>query len=584
MFSKYYLSELTYLREMGRAFGLANPSVAGLLVERGADPDVERLLEGFAFLTARIRERLDDNVPEMVHGLTELLLPHYLRPLPATTIVEFTPQVRALRGRSRIPAGAEVASQPLDGTSCVFRTTSDVDLMPLTLQDAMLDRSSLTSPVLRLFFQTHEQGRAEVFRAAGVRLFIHGELSASSLVLLWLLRYCKAVRVRGASDSGPGLRLPPDAVRATGFERDFKLLPWPRATEGYRLLQEYFTLPEKFLFFDVRGLDAAASFVTEDKFEIAFELERPPPMDARITREMFRLHCAPVINLFQVPADPILHHALDREHLLRASDLPPQHAEIYSVDAVTGMQAGRNERRAYHPFFDFEHTRGEGAETSFFRMRRVHSPIDDGIDTYLTLETPRDVAPLLGSEEVLSIDLTCTNRSLPSRLQVGDLTVSTSASPTQAKFKNVAPLSRPARAPLGSELHWRLLSHLAVNQRSLSDAAALRRLLDLYNFQALADNLASRASRQRVDAVQALNAKPVTRFLEGAPLRGSLTTIDVDEKNFQGVGDAFLFGCILDELLASNVTINSFSELNVRLHPSQTEFSWRPRNGSQRIS
>ncbi|WP_426753328.1 type VI secretion system baseplate subunit TssF [Myxococcus sp. Y35] len=582
MFSKYYLSELSYLREMGRAFGLANPSVAGLLVERGADPDVERLLEGFAFLAARIRERVDDDVPELVHGITELLLPHYLRPLPASTIVEFTPHLRALRGRSRLPAGVEVASQPVDGTSCVFRTTADLDLLPVQLTDALLDRSSITAPVLRLYFQTTEQGRAEVFREQGLRLFIHGELSAASVVLLWLLRYCRQVRVRGATAQGDGIKLANNAIYPVGFDRNFKLLPWPRASEGYRHLQEYLTLPEKFLFFEVRGLDAAAG-LNEDRFEIAFHLERPPPLDARIHREMFRLHCAPVVNLFNVPADPILHHALDREHLLRASDLPPNHAEVYSVDTVTGLKAGRNERRVYRPFFEFTHTAGGDAEQAFYRLRRAPSPLDEGIDTYIALETPRNVVPELGAEEALSMDLTCTNRSLPSRLQVGDLTVSTSASPTQAKFKNISPVSRPARAPLGAELHWRLLSHLAINQHSLADAAALRRLMDLYNFHSLTDNLAARASRLRINAIRAVETKPVTRFLEGTPLRGHRTRVDLDEENFMGVGDAFLFGCVLEELLASHVTINSFNELGIRLHPSQTEFAWLPRNGSQTL-
>jgi type VI secretion system protein ImpG len=581
MFSKYYLSELSYLREMGRTFGLANPSVAGLLVERGADPDVERLLEGFAFLTARIRERVEDDVPEMVQGLSELLLPHYLRPVPACSIVEFTPQIRALRGRSRIAAGAEVASQALDGTSCIFRTTSDVDLLPLTVQDAVLDRSSVSSPVLRLFFQTTEQGREELQRPQGLRLFIHGDLSASTLILLWLLRYCRQVRVRGAS-GGDGVVLQPKCIRPVGFDREFPLLPWPRAFEGYRLLQEYFTLPEKFLFFDVQGLEAASS-VMEDRFEIAFHLERPPPLDARITREMFRLHCAPVINLFRAPADPLFHHALGSEHLVRTSELPPQHAEVYSVDSVTGLTAGRSERRTYRPFHEFEHTAGEGAEPAFYRLRRIHSPVDDGIDTYLTLETPRDVVPSLGTEEVLSIDLTCTNRTLPARLQVGDICLPTSASPTNAKFKNISPVSRPARAPLGTELHWRLLSHLAINQHSIADGAALRRLLDLYNFQALADNLAARASRLRINAIRNVETKPLTRFLEGSPVRGNKTLVDLDETNFMGVGDAFLFGCILDELLASHVTLNSFNELAIRLQPSQTEFSWLPRNGSLKL-
>jgi type VI secretion system protein ImpG len=577
MFSKYFLSELAYLREMGRSFGMANPGVAGMLVERGADPDVERLLEGFAFLTARIRERVDDDVPEMVHVLTDLLLPHYLRPVPASTIIEFTPQVRALRGRSTIPAGVEIAARPLDGTSCVFRTTSDVELLPLTLEEALLDKSSVTSPVLRLFFQAHEQVHSEIFRPAGLRLFIHAELATSALMLLWLLRYCRGVEVR--NEYGKSVQLGPGAIHALGFDRDFRLLPWPRASEGYRQLQEYFTLPEKFLFFEVRGLDAARA-ITDSRFELAFQFERPPPLEARVGQEMFRLYCAPAINLFPASAHPLRHNVLSHDQLLRAEGLEPRHMEVFSVDSVTGLQIGMNERRNYRPFFEFAHASGESAESSFYRLRRAASPIDDGIDTFLSLETPRDVLPSL-TEETLSIALTCTNRSLPTRLQVGDVNLPTISSPTNARFKNISPVSRPTRAPLGTELHWRLLSHLAINQQSLGDADVLRRLLELYNFKALTDDLAARATRLRINAVRSVEVKPGIRFLEGTPLRGNRITVAVDETNFLGGGDAFLFGCILDELFASNVTINSFNELGIRLQPSQMEHSWPPRNGSQ---
>src|SRR6218665_1680192 len=579
MFSKYYLSELTYLREMGRAFGLANPTVAGLLVERGGDPDVERLLEGFAFLTARVRERVEDDIPEMVHVLTDLLLPHYLRPLPASTIVEFTPQLRALRGRAHVPAGAEIAAQPIDGTSCVFRTTSGVDLLPLTLEDASLDKSASTAPVLRLSFQAQEQGRAEVFKPGGLRLFIHSELATSALILLWLLRYCRGVEVR--MGSGHSVWLPPQAIRPIGFERDFRLLPWPRASEGYRQLQEYFTLPEKFLFFELHQLESAAS-VAEDRFEIAFHLQRPPPLEARIGRDMFRLNCTPAINLFSASAHPLRHHTLDGEHLLRASDMEPRHSEVYSVDQVTGLQPGRNDRRHYRPFFDFAHGAGEGAEPAFYRLRRTASPIDDGIDTYLSLETARDVVPSI-SEETLSVDLTCTNRSLPARLQVGDVCLPTFTSPTQARFKNITPVSRPARAPLGTELHWRLLSHLAINQHSLADADVLRRLLELYNFHALTDDLTGRANRLRINAMRKVEVRACTRFLQGAPVRGNRTLLELDGTSFMGIGDSFLFGCLLDELFASNVTLNAFNELALRIQPSQMEYSWLPRNGTQML-
>jgi type VI secretion system protein ImpG len=250
------------------------------------------------------------------------------------------------------------------------------------------------------------------------------------------------------------------------------------------------------------------------------------------------------------------------------------------VDSVIGLEAGLNERRNYRPFFEFAHAAGDSVEPAFYRLRRAASPIDDGIDTYLSLETPRDVMPSI-AEETLSIELTCTHRSLPTRLQVGDVHLPTITSPTNARFTNISPVSRPARAPLGTELHWRLLSHLAVNQQSLSDVEVLRRLLELYNFKALTDDLAARATRLRINAIRSVEVRPGTRFLDGSPLRGNRVTVAFDETNFLGAGDAFLFGCILDELFASNVTLNSFNELGIRLQPSQMEYSWRPRNGFQ---
>src|SRR5215470_10020543 len=169
MFGKYYEGELTYLRELGKEFAQVNPAIASLLAERSGDPDVERLLEGFAFLTARVRERIDDGVPEIVQSLCQLLMPHYLRPVPATSILELLPQQGALRGRVKIARGTEVASQPVDGVTCRFQTTADVDLLPVTLQDASLDRSAAAAPVLKLTFGASEAAAPAIFQAAGVR-------------------------------------------------------------------------------------------------------------------------------------------------------------------------------------------------------------------------------------------------------------------------------------------------------------------------------------------------------------------------------------------------------------------------------
>jgi type VI secretion system protein ImpG len=581
MFSRYYQSELTYLREMGRAFGEANPRVAGLLADRGGDPDVERLLEGFAFLTARVRERMDDAVPEIVAGLSELLLPHYLRTVPACSIVEFSPPLRALRGRARVPAGSELATNPVDGTRCVFRTTFDIDLLPVALQETSLDQSVSSAPVLKATFVTTEQGRVEVFQPQGLRLFIHAEPAVGALVFLWLCRYCKAVQVKSAE--GRKVRLGPEVIHPVGLDRAFPLLPWPKtAPDGFRLLQEYFTLPQKLLFFDVRGLDAAREEIQGEKFEIHFELERPPPLPARLGSDALRLHSVPVINLFQTTADPIIHRTLEDEHLVRPAGIDLGHAEIYSVDGVSGIRSGRPTRRVYRPFFDFSHAAEGNEEPAFYRLRRTLSPVDDWVDTYLSIGTPADVSPELG-EETLSLDVTCTNRALPTRLQIGDISAATPTSPTIAKFKNIVAVTRPVRPPLGQEVHWRLLSHLALNQRSLMDAQALRALLELYNFQEGADEPVARANQLRAESIRGVESRPVTRFLEGAPVRGRQVTVDVGEAGFAGAGDAFLMGAVLAELFASHVTLNAFTELSLRLQPSQAEFRWLPRSGTRTI-
>jgi type VI secretion system protein ImpG len=580
VFSKYYQSELTFLREMGAAFGRANPALAGLLAERGGDPDVERLLEGFAFLAARVRERIDDAVPEVVQGLAELLLPHYLRVLPACTVVEFTPLPRALRSRAILPRGTEVSSIPVDGASCLFRTTAEVDLLPLTILETTLENAGSSTPSLRLQFQTTAQGSGEIFQERGVTLYLHAEYPQASTVLLWLARHCTRIAVRSAGGGAP-IHLPPSHVRFVGADADRALLPWPtRALEGFRSIQELFLCLEKFLFISVEKLQAAAGAAGE-RFEIVFELERPPPISGRLPKDLFRLHCAPVVNLFPASADPVATRLIGQEHLVRASGIDPQHMEVYSVDSVTGLRAGRNERRQYAPYTAFAHARGEQA-TGFYRIRRARSVLDDGMDVFLSLEAPRELSGGI-EEETLSIDLTCTNRSLPTRLQVGDVSVPTPSSPSGVRFKNITAVRQPVRPPLGTEVHWRLLSHLALNQRSLLDAEALRAVLELYNFDSSADQPMVRANALRISSLRAVGGEPTTAYVGGAPVRGTRVTVEVDEAGFAGAGDLFLFGSALDQLLAHHVSLNAFGELRVKAHPSKSEIRWTPRNGSQAL-
>jgi type VI secretion system protein ImpG len=573
LFNKYYQSELSYLRELGQEFAATHPGLADAWA-KGGDPDVERLLEGFAFLTARLRARVDDSVPELVEALAQLSFPHYVRTLPSSAIVEFTPSTQALRSRHAVPAGTELGARPVMGSACSFRTTMDLELLPLEVERVALDESSARTTVLRLSLRTTEAGRAAVFHPSGLRLHFAGPLAQASTLFFWFSRYLKSVQYRGERlerDLGDG------KAKAPSLAAGGALLPWPAlGMDAPRLLQEYFLLPESLLFIDVHGLERVSVDEASDRFELAFHFQEPPGLPERLSSDHLRLNCVPVINLFEASADPI---ALDRrthEYLLRASGIDPHHMEIYEVHDVTGVRENHRERVQYTRFFSFEHATRTRDEQSYFTVRRALSPIDSGLDTYLSVMTPRDVPPQQGGE-TLSISLTCTNRMLAANLRAGDICMPTPRSPTVARFRNITGVTPPIAPPLGDELYWRLLAHLALNQRSLAERDNLRALCSLYCFEG--DQQQARANRMRAGSIRGVKMSLARRVVQDLVLRGIRTEVSVDETQFASVGDAFVFGQTLDALFAALCPLNSFHQLQLQLHPSLADIAWPPRNG-----
>jgi type VI secretion system protein ImpG len=579
MFSKYYQSELTYLRELGKEFAAANPALAGLFAERGGDPDVERLLEGFAFLASRIRERIDDAVPEVIDAVSQLVVPQLAQPIPACSVVEFLPNYSALRGVHLIDRGTELGSNPIKGTQCKFRTTSPIHLLPLELKRTSLDQTSQNITKLILHFQ--RRGGTMLWPESGsVRLFLHGPLGLTSTIFLWLMRNLKnVVFMEGTRE----VRLPSARVHPLGLQPDFSLLPWPDyAPDGLRLIQEYFTLSPKLLFVELEGLNDVRSEEVGERFQLVLEFEKPPKLPERVDDDLLKLHCVPVINLFECSADPITRDVRVHEHLVRGGGLNPHHMEIYSVDSVIGLSSQRQTRRLYAPFYHFSHLEEDAADRAFFAVRRTPSPIDNAIDTYLSVTTPSDVEPDF-SEEVFSIDLTCTNRALPTELKYGDICKPTPRSPTLAKFSNITEVTRPARPPIGSEAHWRLVSHLALNVNSLTNPRALRGLLHHYNLHIDSDHQRSRTNELRVNAIRSVTSQPERIVIDRVPMRGFHTHIEVDAEGFVSVGDAFIFGCTLDWLFITEVPLNSYHRLSMSVHPLGVEFEWPATTGTQPV-
>ena len=579
MFDNYYQAELSSLRELGRSFAGKHPALAGMLSERGTDPDVERLLEGFAFVAARLHQRIDDAVPELIESLLELLLPHTLRPTPAASIVEFRSQARTQRGKLRVERGTRLSSRPARGTHCTFTTAHPLDVSPLRLVASRLDDGSSTRPELTLRFEAEPgteslwlgaQGatRSSTARRAGLRLHLHGELATTTQLYLWFARHLSGVSVRASDGS---VALGPDAVRLSGFDEHEALLPWPAfSAHSARILLEYFTLPAKFLFVELTELERAAQLAS-GSFEVVFCFHKPPPLASRLPDDVLRLHCVPVVNLFEVSAEPVRAGIDERATLLRAAGVEPAHMEVFSVQSVIGTTRGA-ERRSYQPFHSFQHAQSAAHDFAYYKLTRRPSPVDDGTHTLLSLQRAPESA-LARDRETLSIELLCTNRALPAELQTGDICVPTTDVPSGLSFANLSHISPAVSAPLGSDRLWHLLSHSAATRRSLADREVLVSMLSLYGLPEQSDLAEARSKRAKIEAICSVRVETITRVVGGVAARGSLYRVELDRAGFASDGDAFLFGAVLHQVFALDAQVNSFADLCVTLSPSALQ--WR---------
>lgn len=565
-FHKYYQDELAYLRELGRDFARKHPGSARWLEETGTDPDVERLLEGFAFLTGKLREKLDDELPELTHSLVELFWPHLLRPMPAMTILQFAPTPKGQGKPIEVERGTLVESQPVDGTACPFRAAYSTTVRALSV--AELEVGPGSAPYLRLAM-TGPLGAAKLALDT-LRLHLAGEPLAARSLRLCLLRYVKRVVAR-APGAEPVV-LAAARVEPVGLRPDETLVPIPDGSHPSLLpLWEHAAFPGKFSFVDVSGLSGVARLGAATRFELLFELSHLPNDMPPVSAANVLLNCVPAVNLFAHDAAPIALDQTRAEHRVRPQGADPRHHEVFSIDRVTGLAEGDPQPRRYEPFLSF----GGRSGGPLWHARRRMSPIHDGTDVWLSF-------PGRGPDvraETISLELTCTNRTLPSGLGLGDVCKPTPATPPTVTFKNITVPTASVPPPLEGELYWDLLSHLSLHYTTRARADRLAELLRLYDFRALVDRQAALALKRRQEGLLEARATPSSRVVGGAITRGVRTSLLVDEERLGGEGEALLLGDVLSEVLAHTVTLNAWSELEVRGKKYGEVLRWAPRAG-----
>jgi type VI secretion system protein ImpG len=575
--NQYYEDELSYLREMGDIFARETPNLAGFLSRQAEDPDVERLLEGFAFLTARLRQRLDDEMPEIVHGLIQLLWPQYLRPVPPLTMLAVDQSDAGTANAVRVARGTVVRSRMIDGISCPFSTCYDVDVMPLRVTKVDLENRP-TSARLDIRLQTLPRGSLRCLSTGRLRFHLATErepLVGRSLYL-WMLRHATQISIR--SDGGDSLRLGLNAVKPVGFGPDESVLPAPSVSfSGFRLIQEYLTYPEKFLFVELTGLAPVAEWAANN-FTVTFEFQRPLPSQVRVADGNVRLNCTPAVNLFQTDAQPLRIDGAKSEYRLQSG--ADMGFSIHSVEQVTGYMQGRAQPVRYLPFESFRHDLpGQESSALFYRLRVRPSIVGRGIDHYLAFVNRGDQITV-PSVEVISIGLTCSNGRLAERLPPGSIDQPGAEMPSGLNVTNIAPVVSEVPPPVSDGLLWRLVANLARNFGSIVDAGALRGVIASYDFRAVHDAQARRKLELLSEGLTEFNHSDMDWVLRGRPVRMRTLELVAAESKLGGEAELFLFGSVLDAFFIAFASINSLHRFSMRGSESNVVYLWPPRTGA----
>ncbi|WP_313455624.1 type VI secretion system baseplate subunit TssF [Pseudomonas sp.] len=579
-----FSEEMRYLHELGNDFAKDNPQLARLLGKGGSDPDVERLMEAFAFLTAKLRLKLEDDLPELTHPMLQLLWPNYLRPLPSATIIQFTPRKQALSQSQRIAKGAQLFSKPVDGVPCEFRTCMAVDIHPFEIESVSATQT-LDSSVVCIDLGTLVERPLNTLGCDSLDFHLSGDTQTARTLYLWIAQYLRHVVV---TINGEIRRLPASSILFPGFSSNEGLLPYPQNVfDGYRILQEYFVFPKRFHFFSVTGLQNVWLDQAPGRVGLELHFTRQLPDSLRIGKGDFSLFCTPAINLFSHSAEPI-----DLSNRHAPADLTPRgkerHAyEIFSVDRVISTRTTTDgstgeQLRTFRPFESFAHEieHVQGRTALYYRYSLEDSLRGDGVAHRIAF-VRADANAYIGELETASIDLTCTNRDLPLALGIDDINALTEATPPLVTYTNICPPTRPYRPVLDGQLQWALISNMSLNYLSLLSAETLKAVIRAYDFVALHDLQQTRTTRKRLEGIRDIQTEPLDWLIKGQPIRGLRTRLKLDQAAFVCEGDLYLFGCVLAHFFALYASINSFHQLEVINTTNNERYTWPIQTGKQ---
>ncbi|MCL2778306.1 MAG: type VI secretion system baseplate subunit TssF [Polyangiaceae bacterium] len=556
MFRDDYMAEVDYLFQLCEELGERYPSL-GPMLGRDTDPAIARLVEGLAFSFSRLRQRLDDDLPEVIHPVIDNLCPELLRPTPSATIVELLPMPRMMSSQI-VKAESSFAARPVDGVSCTFRSTIDCEVNPWTLRRVEV---CAEGRVVRMTFDLFEGAMLGAALPNVLNLFFAMPPAVALEARSFFLRHTTAVTAR-TEPSGTTVRvaesLPSDTSTGVASSES-------AAASAFVRLRESFAHPESFAFVRVHGIDAAKQ-LGRDARTIVFEftLREPVPRGLDLNTDNVRIHCVPVKNVFRIPSVRVPLDSRTCGQIRIGNDVAD--GEVFSIERVRVVNRGlqRIDVEPWARFFPPD--RGVETNTIRYKVHRCPSVFGPHLDVSLSFEAPSAVPSALSAiDDIVSaeVDILATNGTRAARLGIGDVCVATTTSPAQVAFRNVTPVGRACSPRVDGDSLWGFFRLLRVGLATLADTEYLASVLALANLPAHAEWPDAKPTADRFVPLVRVSKHRAHASASIDVRSGATVRVDVDTKRFSSMGELHLFGELLAVLFASTILEHEWVMLTI---------------------
>lgn len=602
-----FREELDYIRRYGKILAQENPALESFLADKNTDLDVERLMEAFALLSAHLREKIEDEYPELTVPLIKRLCPNYLRSLPAMTIIEYTPYSRSLTTAVTIPRGEQVMNRQqgaLKGNvgaadkdiwgppACIFTLCRDIRLLPLEIKD-IKNTSSLSQGTIDITLRITENAQVTAKDFNGITLWLGDKNECNRHQLyLWLSHYYIGAELIVGDHHYPQSAL---TLSPVGFNSQESLLPGSLSErDGYRILQEWLCYPDAFSFFSLNSAEFP-NYALSGMFTLRLIFEHPLPNNLQLNVDALRLHCAPAVNIFVEDAVPFIAQASQRDYPLIVDPANPEHYAIFSIRSVNCQERYSRHRdklagapltinqNSLIPWESFEHIPEYYRDPKALYWRHITkaSSLCDMADHFISLCHGDGSIPASINipRESIQVSLNCTNRNQPCALLPGEINVPVGQKASIATFRNITvPTVSLPPVPDGP-FHWSMLNTMSHNYLTLNDVEVLRDVLRTFDRRGIYEPFTARLSPGKLAALEKLETQATDRLFHGIPRRGLISTLYVNPQPFCCEGEIYLLGTVLSYFFALYASSASWHRLTLINTLTKEVWQWKERPG-----